>query len=385
MRVVINALSARYGGGKTYLWNLLENIDEQGDWHIYVLAEPSLALPLKSNIQRLSQRPEMTNPFYRSMWERYHLPRLLKALHADVYFCPGGVLNVKVPSSCRSVVMFRNMLPFDRETRTRYGFGYMKVRNILLESVLLKSMKHADLLICVSDYARGLIEKRLKDRAGTTVTIPHGVADCFRSSEANQVLRPSWIPQEEYLLYVSFLELYKNQLEVVRGYDILRRRRRTNEKLVLAGHCDTPYGRKVRREIIKLRLENDVILTGTIAYENLPELYRNAKINLFASTCENCPNIMLEAMAAGRPLLASKLDTMQEFGGDAVVYFDPQVPGDIADKIASVIDEEQLLRGLSERVRVKATEYHWKKTASLTIRAISQLAAGHVADERGVA
>ncbi|MFA4971003.1 MAG: glycosyltransferase family 1 protein [bacterium] len=384
MRVVINALSARYGGGKTYLWNLLEHVEERSDWQILVLAEPALVLPEKKNIQRLPQHPETTNPFYRSVWERCHIPRLLNEQRADIYFCPGGVLNVKVPSACRSVVMFRNMLPFDRETRSRYGFGYMKVRNLLLEGVLLNSMRNADLLICVSEYARGLIEKRLGDRKGAMVTISHGVADDFRGPQVQQVVRPAWIPKEEYLLYVSFLELYKNQLEVIRGYSILRQIRRTSEKLVLVGHSETPYGRKVRREIRRRGLEKDVLLMGTVAYEELPKLYQHAKINLFASSCENCPNIMLEAMASGRPLLASKLDTMREFGGDAAVYFNPHDPEDIAQRIASVIDDETLLRKLSEMVGQRAERYTWKSTAALTVSAISQLAAGHTVDDRSL-
>ena len=80
-------------------------------------------------------------------------------------------------------------------------------------------------------------------------------------------------------------------------------------------------------------------MTGSMAHHALPSLYRHALINIFASECENCPNIMLEALASGRPLLASCREPMPEFGGDAAIYFDPSSPVELAEKLQSIIDD----------------------------------------------
>ncbi|HKZ68081.1 MAG TPA: glycosyltransferase, partial [Chitinophagaceae bacterium] len=132
------------------------------------------------------------------------------------------------------------------------------------------------------------------------------------------------------------------------------------------------YGQKVRSEIFRLGLQNDVILTGNITYIELPNIYYHAKINIFASECENCPNILLEALGAGRPLIVSNRQPMPEFGGDAVTYFNPSSPEDLALKLVSIIDDSVLMQNLSARARERSRQFCWKQTARMTWEAINQ-------------
>ena len=53
MKIVINALSARRGGGQTYLLNLLKNIDSYSGKNIYVLAPDSLQIPYHPKIEKI--------------------------------------------------------------------------------------------------------------------------------------------------------------------------------------------------------------------------------------------------------------------------------------------------------------------------------------------
>lgn len=270
--------------------------------------------------------------------------------------------------------MFQNMIPFDLEQKVKYPFfSFMRLRNWKLEKAMLRSMVGADLVIFLSEYARQVIEGRAKGRLWNSVTISHGLSESFRISGDEYPRRPDWLPQNEYLLYVSHLDVYKNQVEVVRGFHLLRQRRRTEEKLLLAGYANSPYAARVRKEISRLQLGNDVILAGNIPYPDLPALYRHAKVNLFASECENCPNILLEALGAGRPLLVSDRPPMPEFGGDAVIYFDPSSPEDFAEKLSSIIDDPNRLMELSKMARLQSLKYDWGETARQTWDAIRRL------------
>jgi len=112
---------------------------------------------------------------------------------------------------------------------------------------------------------------------------------------------------------------------------------------------------------------------GPVDHHELPALYQNALINIFASECENCPNTMLEAMASGRPLLASNRPPMPEFGQDAAVYFDPSSPQELADILISIIDDPARLRELSTKVRERSQRYDWAKTAESTWTVFEQL------------
>jgi glycosyltransferase involved in cell wall biosynthesis len=364
MRIVVNALSARQGGGQTYVTNLLESLPERAAAQIFILAPDSLSLPLsKKNFTKIQVKWPVENPFSRAIWEWLCLPKLLKQLNADVLFCPGGIIGGRVPKGCKTVTMFRNMIPFSLMQRRRYGLGYMRIRNWLLERELSRSMAKADRVICISEFARRVIEQKLSGLPGKTIVIPHGINPIFRE---NHQPRPAWLPAGDYILYVSILDVYKAQLEVVRAVALLKERRPTSEKLVLTGPARSHYARKVRDEIERLGLQNDVVLTGPVSHNDLPALYRHALINIFASECENCPNIMLEALASGRPLLASSRPPMPEFGGDGAIYFDPSSPDELAVKLASVIDNPERLQEMSYRARERSLLYDWEQTARTT-------------------
>jgi glycosyltransferase involved in cell wall biosynthesis len=372
MRIVVNALSARQGGGQTYVMNLLESFPERSAAQIFLLAPDSLPLPLsKRNFTKIQVKWPVENPVMRAIWEWRYLPRLLKRLNADVLFCPGGIIGGRVPEGCKTVTMFRNMIPFSLLQRQRYGLGYMRMRNWLLERALSRSMAKADRVICISEFARRVIEQKVSGLPGKTIVIPHGINPIFRE---NHQPRPAWLSAGDYILYVSILDVYKAQLEVVRAFALLKARRPTSEKLVLTGPERSYYARKVRVEIKRLGLQDDVVLTGPVSHNDLPALYRHALINIFASECENCPNIMLEALASGRPLLASCREPMPEFAGDAAIYFDPASPGELAERIQSIIDDPRRLSELSDKATERSLLYDWSRSAQSTWQLIQDCA-----------
>lgn len=375
LKVLVNAFSARLGGGQTYMNNLLEFLHEDIPIDVFVLAPESLELPeQRPNVHRVRVGWPVENPLARAVWEIVSLPRLVRSLEADVLFCPGGIIGGSVPAGCKSVTMFRNMIPFDSVQSRKYPLGYMRVRNWLLKRAMLRSMAEADRVICLSEFGRQVIESNTPGLWEKTIVIPHGIGPRFR---ANHELRPHWLPAEDYILYVSILDVYKAQVEVLRAYALLKKLRHTVEKLIFVGPESPRYAQKVRNEIARQGLQNDVLLTGPVLHDQLPALYQNALINIFASECENCPNIMLEALASGRPLLASNRPPMPEFGGDAAIYFDPSVPEDLAEKLLSVIDDPTRLAELSAKAKRRSGLYDWDKTARTTWAAIGGLVSGH--------
>ncbi len=374
---MINALSARLGGGQTYLINLLRRLPSHNELKIYIYAPQSLeaALEHPSLIWCTSVWP-LENPLIRAGWERFLLPRILARLGIDILFCPGGVVATPAPKGCKVVTMFRNMIPFDKEQRSRYPLGYMKVRNWLLERAMLRSMLRADLVIFVSDFARHVIEQCAPKQIKRAIVIPHGIGPEFRF-RGPRLPRPSWLPVDDFLLYVSTFDVYKAQLEVVRGFALLKSRRQGKEKLVLVGsEKQNPiYSRMVRAEITRLGLTDYVLIAGLVPHQELPALYSNALINVFAAESENCPNILLEAMASGRPVLCSMFPPMPEFGGDAVIYFNPRQPEDFADKLEELLDNKPALRTLGQGAAERARHYDWDVSAVTTWRTILSISA----------
>ncbi len=374
MRVLINAFSAREGGGQTYLTNLLNSLPHGNDTEVVVLAPESLKVPdERDDITRLRVQWPVGNPILRALWEKVQLPALVQELEVDVLFCPGGIVDSLSVPGCKTVTMFRNMIPFDPVQRRKYPPGYARMRNWVLHRIMLQSMLRADLVIFVSEYARKLIESIAEHRLKKAIVIPHGVHPRFRGAAPAKTERPHWLPEEAYLLYVSTIDVYKAQVEVVRGFAEFKKQRPGEEKLILLGSENPRYGREVRSEIERSGLGKEVFIVGAVRHEELPAIYQHALINVFASESENCPNILLEALAAGRPTVVSNRPPMPEFGGDAVEYFDPESPNDLAGKLALIVDDAERVSALSESARAWSLQFDAGRAAVQTWEAIAKL------------
>ncbi|ENB9665924.1 glycosyltransferase family 4 protein [Pseudomonas putida] len=372
MKIVINAFSARLGGGQTYLINLLKYIPLDEDLSIIVLAPADLKLPEHPAISRYAPPYSLNNPLVRTVWEKYLLPDYLRKVKADVLFCPGGVVATKAPVGCKVVTMFRNMIPFDKRVLGYIPFGLQRIRCWLLYHAMLRSMSRADLTIFISDFARGVIEKLTT--IPNAVTIPHGIGEVFRTFE-KRLPRPGRLPTESYMLYVSRFDVYKHHYEVVSAYAKLPAEYRERYYLVLIGESDMPGADRVHELIKNLGLSERIIIMGAVPYDELPSYYHHAELALFASSCENCPNIMLEALGAGRPVLSSNVMPMPEFGAQAAEYFSPFDADDISRAMSTVLSDADYARRLAEAAALQCQKFDWSKTAASTWAEIFKLVA----------
>jgi glycosyltransferase involved in cell wall biosynthesis len=269
--------------------------------------------------------------------------------------------------------MFRNMMPFDPAAYGRLPWGLQRLRNIVLRRVMLRSMQKADLTIFISRFARREIERRI--RLSRAVTIYHGIDRQFLAGAA-PLPHPELAGKGEYLLYVSRFEVYKHHREVVEAYAALPQVLRDRYRLLLAGETDFDAAREVRQLVDHLGLADRVILLGGIPYTELPALYQNAFAVLFASSCENCPNILLEAIASGRPVLSSDVMPMPEIGGVDLLYFSPYDPADIRRKLELILSDETLAGRIAHAASARAALFNWDVTAERTWDTLRALVRG---------
>ena len=377
MRILINALSARLGGGQTYLRNLLLHAP-QGEWKLFVLCPDNFDFSsLPPNVERINLNVSLLNPYRRAVWESFNLGRLARRLGVEVLFSPGGLLpNIGLSATLKTVVTFQNMLPYDHLQRRRYPPGMRRIRDWLLERGLSSAMRKADLVIFISKYAAGYIKSHLSGINGRSVVIPHGIDAKFMADAQAPLPRPSSLPAGDYFLYVSFVDFYKSQIEVVRAFAKLKQAGKSSGSLILVGAGYPPYQAALRAEISRLNLDGEVLLCGNLPHEELPALYQNAKLNIFASRTENCPNILLEMMASGRPALVSNYGPMPEFAADTVFYFDPANPDQLAERWAEALGNFTIAEDLARRAQARVANSCWNNTAKDTWRAISELGGG---------
>lgn len=113
---------------------------------------------------------------------------------------------------------------------------------------------------------------------------------------------------------------------------------------------------------------------GALPYSDLAERYAQADLCVFASSCENMPNILLEGMASGLPIASSNRGPMPEVRGDAGVFFDPEDAEDIARVLAEVISSPDLRTRLAAASSERVREFSWQRCARETFAFLATVA-----------
>jgi glycosyltransferase involved in cell wall biosynthesis len=160
------------------------------------------------------------------------------------------------------------------------------------------------------------------------------------------------------ILFVGNLIPRKNIARLLEAYRLVRARR--DVPLVLAG-----------ADLMGVRPEPGVIPAGDLADEDLACLYASAGVLAFPSLYEGFGFPILEAMAAGCPVVTSGAGAMKEVAGDAARFVDPADARGIADGLLEVLDDPGLADRLRAAGRERVKAFDWKRTARETLAVLA--------------
>jgi glycosyltransferase involved in cell wall biosynthesis len=170
----------------------------------------------------------------------------------------------------------------------------------------------------------------------------------------------SW-PFGQYLLYVGARLGYKDFATLLAAY--ANWERKGDISLVVIG---PPWLHSERELLARAGIASRVSLKSNIDDRTLCELYNGALAFVFPSLIEGFGIPLLEAMACGCPVVASRIPSTVEVAGDCPIYFDA---GDWESLLASLEvasgenrSAERILMGVD-----RARGYSWERTAQMTL------------------
>jgi alpha-1,3-rhamnosyl/mannosyltransferase len=179
------------------------------------------------------------------------------------------------------------------------------------------------------------------------------------------------LPDSGFVLAVGTLEPRKNVPRLVEAYGALPRELQDAHPLVVVG----AKGWRTGDTLESLRsLGSRCQLLGHVSDAELAELYRRCAVFCYPSLGEGFGLPILEAMAAGAPVVTSNVSSLLEVGGDAVEYVDPQSVPSIAAGLERVLTSEGRAAEFSERGRVRARSFSWDSTAEQVVGLLERAA-----------
>jgi glycosyltransferase involved in cell wall biosynthesis len=368
-KIGINAVRARSGGAKSHLVGLLNNVDPSkfgfDEVHIWGNAELLLALPNYQWLFKHHPTCRGNSIIWELVWERMEFPRLLRNANISLLF------NVDAGSICSfqpAVTASRDMLSYEAGEMMRFGLSWQRLRLLILKFVQNLSLKKAKGVIFLTEYAAKVIQKS----CGTlprTAYVPHGVSDDFKKV----CLRPfPERPRQISILYVSNVALYKHQLKVVEGVARLRERG-YSLKLILVGGGETAELKRFKQSLAKWDPQSEFVeLHPFVDHKKIPTYLAQADVFVFASSCENMPNTLLEAMAAGLPIACSDRGPMPELLKDGGLYFDPEKAETICSTLEQLICNSSQREELARRAKKLSNAYSWERCARETFSFLSE-------------
>ena len=213
-----------------------------------------------------------------------------------------------------------------------------------LQRIILKGLTRAQHIACVSDATRsdllrlaGVSEQRVS-RVYNSLNYPY--SPMARCEAEKRLSKLSVNPSQPFILHVGGNQWYKNRLGVLRIFSVLRKLSTGQAlKLVMVGQ---PWTTEMRQFISENRMSDLTLELPGVANEDLRALYSTATMMLFPSLQEGFGWPIVEAQACGCPVATSNSSPMNEVGGEAAIYIDPENPG----SAASILN--RALEGVSE-------------------------------------
>ncbi|NTW46377.1 MAG: glycosyltransferase family 4 protein [Candidatus Moranbacteria bacterium] len=276
----------------------------------------------------------------------------------DVLFVPAHTVPLIHPR--RSVVTVHGLeYEFSKRSYSRWERFYMR-------AVIRFSCRAAETVIAVSENTKrdlirlyGVPEERISVIYEGKPEKNHG-SGIGNHEEKTGSGNESGSP---YLLFVGRIEERKNVRRIVEAFDILKARHGIPHRLVLVGRPGYGYG-DAKAAISRSAYRSDIVERGYVAEDEKTSLLSGADVFVFPSLYEGFGLPIVEAQAAGIPVVASDTSSLPEIGGSGALYVDPLSPESIAEGIWNVLSEPGLRDDILRKGRENAERFRWERCAA---------------------
>jgi glycosyltransferase involved in cell wall biosynthesis len=255
---------------------------------------------------------------------------------------------------CHTVLNIHGFLPLEHQ--------FLSVKRLIFNNVALTQhqevYRFVDKIVVNSRYMLNKISDYYKIDPGKIVVIPNGVT-LERFSVRNGSFRLSGFPS---ILYLGGLLRRKGVDVLIRALVGLKSEHPTVKLHIVGAGSALNY---LKTLSIQKGIERDVVFWGQADYSSIPKFYKGADVCVFPTRLEAFGITILEAMASGKPVIASKVGGIPEIISDGKngILIEPNDPEALSKAIVMVYQDNALMKRLSANALETAARYSWKNIA----------------------
>ena len=358
------------GGIQTYTQNIVDSLLEIDHTNDYLLLYAS-----PDRLGRYEGRPRVVEQVVsapnRLWWDQIAVPRFARENGIHVIFNPK--LSVPIFTRCHTVLVMHGAEQFAVPWAFQwYDRQYFKVFNRLY-------CRFAGVIIVMTQTGLRDISRYMgADRTKMRVIFESYNELCrpLTPLETAGVKQKYDLP-DRYILYLGGIQRLKNFRNVLKAFH--HEQERIPHQIVVVGFLRSG-GAEELALIDELGLKDRVKYVGYVDDDEVPAFYNLADLLVSVSLYEGFGMPVLEAMACGCPVIASKTGCSPEVAGGAAALVDPYDHQAIAQSMLSVLSDEAMRGRMREAGLERVKSFSWRKCAEETLQVFEALTAGTDSD-----
>ena len=318
------------------------------------------------NVTPLVVSPPTRHPLLWYLWFEHRIPKVLKKIKADLFISPDGYLSTRTDIPQLTVIHDLNFVhrPKDLPRLTSFYYNWF----------FPKFARIASRVATVSVYSKNDIVHSFGISQGKVDVVYDGHNTEYEPLPLSEQVsvRNAYSGGSPYFLFIGALHPRKNVEGLLKAFEEFRYNTKGQEKLLIVGGEMFKTG-PIYDYYREMNFRDEVIFTGRIPVEDLRKILGSALALTFVPFFEGFGIPVVEAMAAGVPVICSFTTSLSEVGGDAVLYADPEQPSQIAWAMQKISSNETLRKTLIEKGTRQKDKFSWEKSAGLLWESIEKV------------
>lgn len=298
-------------------------------------------------------------------WFEWVIPWMLKKHKADLFLSPDGHLSLATQVPSVDVI---HDLNFHHMPETLPPL----VRNYY-NTYFPQFARKARRIATVSEYTRQDLVKSYgisQDKIDVTWNGCNTRYTPLQAAEIEQV-RKRYTGGKPYFLFIGLIIPRKNLHRLLRAFDVFRRDTGLDVDLVVVGEKKW-WDAEHEAAFEAMQFKGSVHFLGRLEPDELARVLGSAMALAYVPVFEGFGIPILEAFAAGVPVLTSNVTSMPEVAGEAAVYADPFDVHSIADGLTKLATHPELHPAMVETGLIRKQQFSWDLTASRLWRCLEK-------------